>query len=489
MAANDLNPTIPPVISGAPMPPPPPGLSNELPVSKPPVTSSGGGRKFPKKLVVVLIVLLLLIGGAFAVIKLVLPQLGLIGLGGKTELTWWGLWEDSSIVQPLIDEYQADHPNVKIVYQRQSKEDYRERLTNAFAQNSGPDIFRFHNTWTPMLSKYMSTIPSDVMSAQEYQETFYPVAANDLSVGGEYVGIPLEYDGLGMFVNEEIFATFGKRVPDNWIELRDTAIDLTIKDENGVIKQSGIALGRTENVDHWQEILALMMIQNGVDLKKPTGVLAQGALDFFTRFYKTDEVWDETQPPSTIAFANGKLAMYLAPSWRAFEIDQLNPNLKYRVYPVPQLSKETEDEPDITYASYWVEGVWDKSSNKEQAWDFLKFLSSRENLTKLYANASKTRRFGEPYPRRDMRDLLVNDSVAGGFIDLAPTAKSWYMASRTFDGDTGMNSRLSSYFEDAINAVNDRSSSEAALQTAAIGVQTVLADYGLAQPVPTATPR
>ena len=176
----------------------------------------------------------------------------------------------------------------------------------------------------------------------------------------------------------------GKTFPTTWNELRQIARELTIKDENGTVTQAGVALGRTENVDHWPEILGLMMLQNGVDLTKLTGKLAEDALDFYTIFSKDDGVWDATLPSSTVSFAGGKLAMYFGPSWRAHEIRLQNPNLRFRTVSVPQLPKTEANEADVTYASYWAEGVWTRSKNKTEAWKFLKFLSQRDNLSKDY---------------------------------------------------------------------------------------------------------
>lgn len=410
---------------------------------------------------------------------------------GKVELTWWGLWEDNAIVMPLIEEYQKDHPKVKINYLAQSKEDYRERLINSLAQGKGPDIFRIHNTWVPMFKNALAPLPADVFSSQEFESTFYSVTVKDLSTPSGLVGIPLMYDGLGLYINEEIFATYGKTVPRTWDELLETALALTIKDQNGVIKQSGVALGRADNVDHWPEILALMLIQNGADLNDLTRnrTLTEGALSFYTSFSNPLDIWDETLPPSTAYFATGKLAMYFAPSWRAIEIIDQNPSLRFKVVSVPQLPKNDPSDPDVTYATYWVEGVWSQSKYPQEAWAFLKFLSSRDSLEKLYQQASQAdprRRFGEPYPRADMRELLLNDPVVGGIISLAPTSQSWYLASRTFDGETGINSRLNSYLADAINTAVSSGSRSAgnAITTAAAGFQQVLVDYGLITPPP-----
>jgi ABC-type glycerol-3-phosphate transport system substrate-binding protein len=378
----------------------------------------------------------------------------------------------------LIEEYQKTHPRVKINYIRQSPQDYRERLTNALAKGKGPDIFRFHNSWVPMFAKELDRLPPTIMSPAEYAEAFYPVIPSDLTSGAGLVGIPLGYDALVLYVNEDIFTSSGKTPPTTWDELRQTALELTIKDEKGLITQAGVALGRTENVDHWPEILALMILQNGGNPAKPTDKRAQDALAFFTLFSSVDSVWDETLPPSTVAFAAGKLAMMFGPSWRAFEIKEQNPDLNFKTYPLPQLPKDRPDQPDVSYATYWVEGVWSRSKNKQAAWDFLKFISTKKSLQKLYQSESKTRLFGEPYPRRDLGEFLINHPLVGAVIKQAPDAQSWYLQSRTFDGPTGINSLITKYYEDAVNSVNSGIRADKALETVASGVAQVLAQYG-----------
>jgi multiple sugar transport system substrate-binding protein len=425
---------------------------------------------------------LFLIGGA--VILLILIFLVVRSVfstrRSSSELTWWGLWEEAATVQPLIDEYQSQHPGTKITYVRQSPQDYRERLISAIASGSGPDIFTFHNSWVPMFRNDLDSLPASVMNAADYAKTFYPIMASDLTSGTGIVGIPLGYDALALYINEDIFSKAGKVPPTTWDDLRVTALELTVKDDQDIITQSGVALGRTENVDHWPEILALLMLQNGVDLSEPTGEAAEGALVFYTLFSESDGVWDATLPSSTQAFAAGKLAMYIAPSWRAFEIEQQNPNLKFKTVPVPQLPKDNPQQPDITYATYWAQGVSAKSAGKAASWDLLKFLSTQESLQKLYQNEIRQRSFGEPYPRPDMANLVSTHPVIGAIVSQAPGAQSWYLNSRTFDGPTGINSQMANYFGDAINGLNGGTKTpKQALETVAIGVQQVLSQYRL----------
>ena len=431
-------------------------------------------KRFPVKLFVIAGAVILLAVVLFALFKTFSKK-----TSSSAEITWWGLWEDNSVVSSLIAEYEKANPNIKIKYVNQSKQDYRERLTNAIAKGTAPDIFRFHNTWVPMFKGDLDYVPASVMSSSDFARDYYPVMSSDLSIGSGFVGIPLEYDALTLYINEDIFSLAAKEPPTTWEELRRLAVELTKKDEQGRIIQSGVALGRTENVDHWQEILGLMMFQNGVNMGKLTGKLTEDSLTFYTLFSTVDGVWDTSLPASTAAFAGGKLAMYFGPSWRALNIMEQNPSLKFKAVPLPQLPKEGSTTSDVTYSTYWVEGVWSKSKNKEAAWDFLKFMSTKESLTKLYTNASRQRLFGEPYPRVDMANLLKDHSVLSSIITRAPYAQSWYLVSRTFDGPTGINSLIGKYFEDAINAINLGTPAPKVTETLQLGVTQVLGQYGL----------
>ena len=441
-------------------------------------TGMGKSKRRFSKIYLLVFILIIFLGILGFLVWKYLPK-GFLGIGKGGEITWWGLWEEESIVQPLIDEYQNANPKVKITYLKQSPQDYQERLTNSLARGEGPDIFRYHNTWVPMLRSELDPIPSSIISTEEFAKIYYPIITSDLTSGSGLVGLPLGYDALTLFINEDIFSTYGKNPPQTWDDFRNLAKELTILDEKKEIQISGTALGYTENVDHWPEIIALMMLQNQVDLSKPKGQLTEDALGFFRSFGVVDKIWNNTLPPSTISFANGKVAMYFAPSWRAFEIKSINPNLRFKTVQLPQIPKETPSQANVSYATYWVEGVWTRSVNKDEAWKFLKFLSTKENLEKLYQNASKTRSFGEPYPRTDMADLLKDHPIVGSIINLAPEAKSWYLASRTSDGQAGINTQINKYFEDVVNSMGNARVAPAKLDTLTNGITQVLSQYSL----------
>lgn len=409
------------------------------------------------------------------------------GSSQPVTLNYWGLWEEQQAIQPLIDEFNAENPNIKINFVRQNITNYRERLSSNLDKPDGPDIFRFHNTWVPMFNQKLASVPGDIYTTKEFQETFYPITSKDLTVKDRIVGIPLEVDGLTLFYNEDLVKAAGfASPPKTWDELRSMASRITVIDEQGKIKTSGVALGTSGNIDHFSDILGLLMAQNQVkfnDLEKSVdsqGInLASDALIFYTSF-KNNKVWDETLPKSTVMFAQGSLAFYFAPSWKYFEIKAANPTLNFRATTVPQLTSDAKRK--VTWASYWAEGVNAAiSKNKQQAaWQFLKFLSSPQSQQKLYSYQAQLRDFGEPYSRVDLAQSVISNPIVGAVLQDMVKATSYPIASNTFDN--GINDQNIVYLGQAVDELNSANSSRTAADKAvtnlAKGWKQVLSQFG-----------
>ncbi len=372
----------------------------------------------------------------------------------------------------VINQFQTANPGVSIRYTKQSYQDYRERLQTAIASGNGPDIFRFHASWVPMLKNELSPMPASVMSSTEFGNTFYPIASTQLQQNGQIVGMPLMYDGLVLFYNKEIFKTAGLEPPQTWSDLQADAIKLKIENSSGGLQRGGVAMGNVSNVDHFSDILGVLLLQNGADLTRPNSNYTRDALLFYTQFVTKHKVWNDQLPNSTVAFARGDVAMMFAPSWRAHDIAALNPSLQYGTAPVPRLSENR-----LSWATYWAEGVSQQSKNKDKAWEFLKFMSTVPSLKSAYAKAASVRSFGEIYPRKDMADELVSNEVAKSVLDDAPYAKNWYLNSATHDN--GLNDKLIQYYTDAVNGIVGGKKPEDVLVTLEQGTAQVLGQYNV----------
>ncbi len=425
-----------------------------------------------KKIIIAVLALVVVIGFTFWHFGLNLFK------GNTTEgpitLTYWGLWEDDSLIKPLIEQYQSHNPNVKVSYVKQSSINYRTRVQTQIRNGVGPDVFRIHSSWTDMFTGDLSAAPASTFSLPEYQSTFYPIASSSFVKNNQILAAPMEIDGLALYINTDILTAVGVQPPKTWQEFIDSATKMTVRDQNGQIKTAGAAIGNASNVDHWSDILGLLMLQqpniNFNNLATPT---AAEVFRFYTSFITNPSMktWDATMPSSTEAFYSGRLAFYFAPSWRAFDLRQANPNLKFKVVPVPQLPPN----PNVAWASFWGETVSSRSKNKAESWKFIKFLTSKEAEKLAYKTASSLRLFGEPYSRLDLAPEIVNDPVVGAFVQQGPYYKSWYLNSNTLDA--GINEEMSKYWEDGINSTLAGTDPLAALQTVDRGVQQVLEKY------------
>lgn len=465
--------SVPPSVGGN-IPPP------QTPVPIDPYYGNEAGSNPFKKIILIIIGIIVLIALIIGVVFLISK------IGGKKDdeevtLVYWGIWEEKSIIQPIIDDFQRKNPKIKIQYEKQDVKalgKHIDRLTTRINNGTGPDIVRFHSSWTLPVKTLLLPFPQSVVDNTELEKDYYKTVQRDLKINGAYYGLPLGVDSMSLFINTELFNQAGLKPPSTWEELVKTSRQLTVS-EDGAIKTSGISLGTYDNIAHSSDIISLLLKQNGADLKSLGGNSAQSSEDavaFYTSFAQGEgRVWDETLDNSKLAFAKGNLAMFFGYSWDIFELKSINPNLQFSVIKVPSLAGRKD-----TVASYWAEGVSGKTKYPEKAFLFIEHLSKPETLQKLYELQAKTRLFGTLYPRRSMAALLSSNELLYPFISQADDAISSPFAADTYDGDTGMNSRLNIYLGNAIRSIiNDNTSVTTAVETLATGEKEVISQYGI----------
>lgn len=390
-------------------------------------------------------------------------------------LTYWGLWEESKTMQPIIADFQKKYPGVKINYVKQDPQKYKERLITRIKNNTeAPDIFTFHNSWVPTLTNSSDNVllplPQDVIKPEEFQKIYYPVILRDMSKKGAIYGLPQGIDVLALFINKDIFDAAGLKAPKTWEEFNAAVSKLTVKDKSGTIQTSGIALGTFDNVTHAPDIISLIMATNGVDLsaldKKPDFV--KESLLHYSSFAKGEEaVWSNSLGPSRDMFASGKIAMYFGFSWDIFAIQAINKDLNFSVHPIPYLpTGDTQSK--LTIASYWANGVSAQTKYQKESLLFVKFLSEKETMQKLFTSASKSRIFGMPYPRVDMASLLAEDPMIYPFVEQAGHATSTIFSSNTYD--SLYNDPLNDYLGNAVREVSGGGSVDSAAETFLQGI-------------------
>ena len=414
--------------------------------------------KNKKLIIIVAIVLFLLLAGvgSFLLLSKVKDN---NNNAENIELVYWGLWEPSSVMQPLIDEYESTHPGVNILYSQQTFSNYESRIFTRLQQASSstepaPDIFRIHNTWVPKYYSYLSPLPANVMTRDQYSDIFYPTALSDFTAKDDKLyAIPLEIDGLVVFYNKQLLSDAGfSEPPTDWDSLADLAHKLTKKDSSGEITQAGLAIGTSRNILHASEILSFLLLQEGVEIIDSTRTnvtlnttKVESVLNVYTGFATGKQaVWSSDLRYDLEMFYSGKLGMMIAPSWRAFDIILSSPTIEFGMATLPQLEANQEK---VYYSTYWGDAVNKSSDNTEAAWDFINFLAQKENMMAKFSNESKIRAFGEPYSLVELNSSMSGNSYLTAIAEMAPYMKSWQMGDETIVKQT-LNQLITSIVED-----------------------------------------
>jgi len=359
------------------------------------------------------------------------------GPGKPVTLKIWKPFADSGQIQPLLSAYQTAHPNVQFEYTEKGIDDYESNLINALASGNGPDIFSINNSWLPKYIDKIAPAPDNVFTYKDYSDAFVDVAAQDFTKDNKVYGTALSVDSIALYYNKDILGTVGIATPPKtWNDLSLDVRKITRQDQTGYFSRSGVAIGTSQNVDRSADILYLMMLQAGAipwsadglnpqfaqQVQKNGNYISPGqtALDFYTSFANPNSAnytWNTRSDYSIDAFANGRAAMLYSYSYARQLILAKAPNLNFGVAPVPQ---ENLDDPAVNYSNFFGEVVNKQSKNADVAWDFLKFITSKDSLDKFYATNKQAS------SRRDLIEKQINDPEIGVFAHANLTAKSFY---------------------------------------------------------------
>jgi len=410
---------------------------------------------------------------------------------GPVTVTYWGMWEDEKVLKPVFDKYREKNPNVTIIYEKRDPSDYITWLEGRATHDKGPDIFRFHNTWVPHLRNLdlFAPLPNEIISVSDFEKTFHKIHQQDLKFNNRYYGIPLYVDGLVLLYNPELLKAAGISGPPTQFagDLLEITQQVTVKGVDGPLT-AGIALGITENVEHYSDIFGMIFLLNILEkqddlsnswatkaLAKVTSdqdLMARGgeAIQIYREFAERG-YWGSNMANSIDAFSGGKVAMIFAPTWQIPVIRAKNQDFRFAVAPVPEGLQGRK----VTVSNYWAEGVSKYSKNQTEAWKLLKFMSEADNLEILFKSQTQNRGMGMAYSRIDMKGKL------GDHPELSPLmAELDYMVtipfiSRTYD--KALNDEIIQYVGAAINNTAKGVSYSAAFNEAAQGIAQILKKY------------
>ena len=393
------------------------------------------------------------------------------------KLDYWTVYNDTDVLEKLVLEYRKLRPYVSVNIRQLSYSEFDEKFTNALADDVAPDIISQHITWLTKNKNRLSTMPSSVKMARFYdagkfqdteiiidnislptktyiEKTMVKSVYDNVVIDGDVYGLPMAIDSLAIYYNQDLLDRAGvAEAPQDWEDFLEAIKATTKFDSAGNIVQSGVALGTSNNIDNFFDIVSLFIMQSGIEMVNNGKItFANGlkgatrdhpifkALDFYTSFAQpTKEIysWNENKNKAFTEFTRGNSAFYVGYAYDFPSIKKVAPQLNIKILPMFQLNNN--DPKNI--ANYWVESVVEKSNNKNEAWDFVRFLTSAETVKK-YTEATFR---PSPY-RAQIAEQQKNEDMAS-FANQALFAENWY---------TGNNIDIAkNAFKDLISGINE----------------------------------
>jgi multiple sugar transport system substrate-binding protein len=306
---------------------------------------------------------------------------------------WTGFPEVQPFYQAVASAYTKLHPEVKFTVFSTSLREMEQKLSAAVPTGTGPDIFDIGSNISVNFieSALIDPNPADI---DQYLKSgpWNKFLVDFVTLNGKSYGLPLwEGSKASMYYNKTMFKEAGiAGPPATFPDLIAAAQKLVKFDASGKMTRSGLSLrlsgqgsGIAEKFRYLLEGAGAALIVRTASGKYHNGYDNEGgraALQFVVDAVQKYKIDDPKVQHDADAFVAGNTAMLFREAWVIGEIQGKNPSLDYGVAPIP---KWTATSPHKMLLQPWAVYVNGKSGNKKASYEFLKFVTSKENSLRL----------------------------------------------------------------------------------------------------------
>lgn len=292
--------------------------------------------------------------------------------------------------EQVVTEFEAANPNIDIDFLNIAGDQFNDAIrTQAIGENL-PDIWYARTFltsdyaskgWTLNLTQLAERDGIDI-------EDFWPAQVAQMQYENELYALPYDFSNIGIYYNKDMFDEMGVPYPSDdwtWEDLAATAEQFVEQDADGTVTRWGL------NIYPWTWVWLGLLQANGgsifnedfsaCTIDSPENL---ATLEFFQDL-RSRGIYPESgaTPAGLDPFANGLVAMAFQGSWATQQIrDSVGDAFEFDVAAMPA---GTSGRRGITPAG----GAWAIAANSEhpdEAWEFLKFLTSTESINTLISD-------------------------------------------------------------------------------------------------------
>jgi len=417
----------------------------------------------------VIVIVLLIVVVASGVTILAAPK--------KVKLVYWSMLQnDAPACEYYVkagEEFAKLHPECEgVEFVEISYNGYEAKYLTSFMSKTGtPDFFNGTAPDWAGRFQFADEMPADL--AKKVDMTVSSTSFNQGMFNGVRYGIPIQGGHfMMMWINTDMYKEAGldpNKPPTTFTELLEHAKKLTKYDANGKIIRSGYGIRyKGAPVGITEKFFPVLHAFGGVmvdpEWKKGSGFVnsaaAIEALTFYSDLVNKYKVSSLEVENSELAFGKGLAAIIFRESWLVGWMANNSPDIKYKIYALPS----EKIAPGPTDIFPWSDMVYKYSPNKELAWEFMKFIWTKEHdLAK-----SKSQDF-MPIQKANYEDDVVKIRPEYNAIiesDKRPAGPIY--------GDARTNEVATIYGDAVLDAIYGRKDAKTALDAAAVKIDQIL---------------
>lgn len=304
--------------------------------------------------------------------------------------SWGGVDSKADALKTLIDIFENDNPDYKIINESIFGDDYLPTLKTRISSGNDPDVF---GLWPGSdinnLIKAKKVIDmTEILNEDiQWKNSFKARSFKYTTHEGRTYGIPFELVFEGMYINKDLFEKYNVTVPKNYHELKQAIIDFQ---QHNIIP---IAYNSSAEGSYlYQNIIASIGGKEGVAQFLDNGKINNYYIEAMKYVKELYDMGAFPKDALTISssernnlFFTKQAAMIVQGSWFASYFEKDDDSVEF--IPFPPITKEVNITSGLGCGTFYISSS--RATNYEElsnALFFLKFLTSKQSATYFYDN-------------------------------------------------------------------------------------------------------
>ncbi len=304
-------------------------------------------------------------------------------------------------IKEMLDEFEAEHPGVKVVAQLAACGAIKEKTMVGVATGTLADVAMVHSDQIPAISPGLLAV-DDFMSREGIsRDIWYPSEIAQGDWQGKSYAFPIRTGGDNnnlLFWNKRIFEESGldgERPPELWSELEEVSKKVVRYDGDTLVQGAFNFSNQPERELGWLYTGGgALFNDDGTNVTIATPE-ARETLSFFSTLamslYRDGR--EAHRAGDAREFTAERAAMHIKGGSSIAGITQANPDIDLGIGIAP---RKTLDSPSGVHAGTWLYAISADTAHPEEAWELLKWLTIRQESAGYFML-----RQGRPSPVRE----------------------------------------------------------------------------------------